>query len=187
MAPSPLAMAIALLRGINVGGKNSLPMRDLIQLFEDLGGIDVRTYIQSGNLVFRMEGERLLDLAALVEREIAARFGLTVPVVLRTHDDLLAIVRANPFLAEGGDSRALHVAFLADRPSFDRLATLDPQRSSPDRFAAVGTEIFLHCPGGYGKTKLTNAYFDRQLGTTSTVRNWATVLKLVELAKALPR
>jgi uncharacterized protein (DUF1697 family) len=91
-------------------------------------------------------------------------------------------VRGNPFLEAGADIGTLHVAILADAPAAAKVKALDPDRSPPDAFAVRGREIYLQCPNGYGRTKLTNAYFDSKLATTSTVRNWRTVLKLVELA-----
>jgi uncharacterized protein (DUF1697 family) len=105
-----------------------------------------------------------------------------VPVVVRSADELCAVARANPFLRKASDTAALHVAFLADAPAADKVAVLDPKRSPPDEFAVVGREIYLRCPTGMAKTKLTNAYFDSKLATISTARNWNTVLKLIELA-----
>jgi len=173
---------VALLRGINVGGKNKLPMPVLAGLFEAIGCGAVRTYIQSGNVVFRAApalSERVPDL---ISAAIARRFGLRVPVVTRTATELRGVRRRNPFLASGAAPETLHVGFLADRPPRAAVAALDRQRSPPDEFVVRGGEIYLRCPNGIGRSKLTNAYFDTQLGTTSTLRNWNTVLALVELA-----
>jgi uncharacterized protein (DUF1697 family) len=106
---------------------------------------------------------------------------------MRTADELERVTRANPFLGPKVDLAALHVAFLADEPSRAHAAALDPERSPPDRFALVGREIYLHCPGGMARTKLTNQYFDSKLATTSTMRNWNTVLKLLELSQPSSR
>ena len=115
-------------------------------------------------------------------REIERRFGYRVPVVHRTAGELRTIAKNNPFLRAGVDTKLLHVAFLADRPAPSRVSGLDPNRSPPDEFEAVGRELYLHCPKGIARTKLTNSYFDSKLATTSTIRNWATLLKLIELA-----
>ncbi len=175
---------VALLRGINVGGKNKLPMRDLAALFAELGCSDVSTYIQSGNVVFKAAPGAADALPALAARHIRERWGLDVPVVLRSAEALGAVADHNPFLAAGANAEALHVLFLADEPPARAVAALDADRSPPDAFTVRGREIYLCCPHGIGRSKLTNDYFDRQLHTTSTGRNWRTVLKLVELASA---
>lgn len=174
--------AVALLRGINVGGKNKLPMADLTRIFDAVGCAAVRTYIQSGNVVFEAPEEGLADLAGAISARISADFGLAVPVVMRTADDLAVVASTNPFLQASVDIEALHVGFLSGSPSGDRLSSLDPGRSHPDAFAVLGREIFLNCPDGLARTKLTNDYFDRKLGVVSTLRNWRTVLKLLEMA-----
>lgn len=173
---------VALLRGINVGGNNKLAMRDLAALCEGLGCAAVRTYIQSGNVVFTADAGRAGGLAAALSQAIAQAHGLKVPVVLREAGELAAVAAGNPFLAAGADAARLYVAFLAEVPTADRVARLDPARSPPDAFAVVGRDIFLHYPEGLVRSKLTNDYFDRTLGTVSTVRNWNTVLKLAAMA-----
>lgn len=173
---------VALLRGINVGGKNKLPMRDLVELFEQAGCSDVKTYIQSGNVVFKAAARTGERLVAAVEKRITERFALTVPIVLRTSEELVKVARANPFLARKRDEKTLHVIFLADAPSAGAIASLDAQRSPPDEFTVAGREIYVFSPNGVGRSKLTNDYFDRKLATTSTGRNWRTVLTLVELS-----
>jgi uncharacterized protein (DUF1697 family) len=158
-----MARYIALLRGINVGGKNRLAMPKLVQLFELAGAADVRTYIQSGNVVF--------GATAAVVKRLPAAVGM--PMVVRTAAQWRAL--AHPFDAP---REQLHVVFLAEPAD---PARLDPLRSLPDRFEVGGREIYLHCPNGIGQSKLTTAYFDRQLTTTSTIRNWNTVCALGEL------
>jgi uncharacterized protein (DUF1697 family) len=173
---------VALLRGINVGGKNKVSMPDLAKGFTEAGASGVRTYIQSGNVVFDAPAKDARRICTEIEEGLASRLGLRVPVVLRTAAALEKVSRTNPFLAEGADPAALHVMFLADRPKAKDVAALDPDRSPPDSFRVVGEEIFLHCPNGVGNSKLTNAWFDRALHTTSTSRNWRTLLALIELA-----
>lgn len=172
---------VALLRGINVGGKNMLPMKELAEIFATAGCTDVVTYIQSGNVVFCAEDRMAKELGAAISKQLLERFGLKVPVVLRSAAELHAVIRGNPFLKAGVAEDAMHVSFLADRPSADLVAGLDAARSVPDEFAVVGRDIYLNLLNGVAKTKLTNAYFDSKLKTVSTMRNWRTVLKLAEM------
>jgi uncharacterized protein (DUF1697 family) len=175
---------VALLRGINVAGKNRLSMDALSDAFLGVGCTQVETYIQSGNVVFQAPDRLGPRVSGLVAAHLLQRAGLHVPVVLRTADQLRAAARANPFVRSGVDLQTLHVAFLADRPKPHQLATLDPGRSPPDEFRAGGREVYLRFPNGAGRTKFTNAYLDSRLATTSTVRNWRTVLTLIEMADA---
>jgi uncharacterized protein (DUF1697 family) len=167
----------ALLRGINVGGKNLVPMKDLVAVFEKAGAREVVAYIQSGNVVFSAAAPLVKKLPALVEKAVEARFGCRSPVIVRSHDELKAIAGNNPFSHD--DPRRMMVMFLAGAPR--NVDQLDKKRSPPDRFEVRGREIFLLLPNGFGRSKLTNDYFDRVLETVSTGRNWNTVLKLVEM------
>jgi uncharacterized protein (DUF1697 family) len=171
--------AVALLRGINVGGKNLLPMKSLAELFRQAGAEDIQTYIQSGNVVFRAAHPD--KTAAQVCSQIAEQFNLKVPVVIRSAKELANTIAANPFLQKGIDPSWLHVLFLADQPSSEQIAKLDPTRSSPDEFALIGRDIYLHLPNGAARTKLTAVYFDATLKTTGTQRNWRTVLTLATM------
>jgi uncharacterized protein (DUF1697 family) len=173
---------VALLRGINVGGKNLLPMKDLVRLFADAGCADVRTYIQSGNVLFQASPAKATRLPGVVAKGIADRFGYRTPVLLRTVEELGATIRNNPFLEAGAPESWLHVLFLASQADALRVAALDPDRSPPDAYAVRGREIYLQCPNGAGNTRLTNAWFDSKLATISTGRNWRTAIKLFELA-----
>lgn len=173
---------VALLRGINVGGKNKLPMKELAAMFVDAGCNDVRTYIQSGNVLFRAKPTLDKDIPSLMSASILSRFGYRVPVVTRTTRELQEIVQANPFVEHSAEADKLHVAFLSEMPDRADVDALDPNRSSPDEFAVLGREIYLYCPNGLARTKLTNNYFDSTLSTTSTMRNWKTVLKLLDMA-----
>lgn len=171
---------LALLRGINLAGKNKLGMADLRAVFEDLGCADVRTHIQSGNVLFRAGAPLAKRVGAAASRELAARFGLEVPVVTRSRAQMRAVRDGNPF-RPGTPEKALHVVFLADRPGAARARALDPERSPGDAFQVRGAEVYLSCPRGIGRSKLTTAWFDRQLQTVSTIRNWNTVQTLCAL------
>jgi uncharacterized protein (DUF1697 family) len=173
---------VALMRGINVGGKNRLPMAELVPLFEAAGCTDVRSYIQSGNVLFNASPTLVRVLAEVIQAAIRTQYGYQVPLVLRAADELAAIAEQNPFLRPGRDPKTLHLMCLADMPTSAQLAKLDATRSAPDEFRVHGDNIYLYLPNGAARSKLSTAYFDRTLATTSTARNWNTVRKLIELA-----
>ena len=174
---------VALLRGINVGGKNKLPMKDLAEMFAAAGCKEVRTFIQSGNVIFRCPRGASARLLEVISAKIAARFGHKPPILLRTPEQLEHVLRNNPFLKAGAPEEELHVLFLADMPAAARVKELDPDRSPPDEFEVRGQEIYLRLPNGAADSKLTNAYFDSKLATCCTSRNWRTVNKLLELMR----
>ena len=174
---------VAFLRGINVGGKNKLPMKELSAIFGLAGCTEVRTYIQSGNVVFKASATLAKQLPVVVRAAIKKNVGHDVPIVIRTAEELASVARSNPFLAAGASPETLHVAFLDSEPAPRAMAALDPARSPGDEFVARGREIYLRLPNGVARSKLTNAYFDRALATTSTIRNWRTVLELLALTK----
>jgi uncharacterized protein (DUF1697 family) len=157
-----------------------LPMKELAKMFADAGCTEVRTYIQSGNVIFNKAGSAV-GIADTIAANIEKRFGFRIPVILRTAEQLRKTIRDNPYLAAEVDAKALHVYFLAASPNARAIAGLDPARSQTDAFQVRGQEIYLHLPNGMGRSKLTNAYFDSKLSTTCTARNWATVLKLSEM------
>ena len=168
---------VALLRGINVGGRNSVPMAALRGVFESLGHTEVSTFIQSGNVIFTAATP---VTAKSLETAIDAHFSIAISVVLRTPAELANVVAANPF-PTAGPSR-LHVGFMAEKPPAASVKQLDTDRFAPEEFAVHGREIYLHLPSGMGRAKLP-AYLDRQLAIPTTVRNWNTVNKLVELSR----
>jgi len=173
-----MAKYVALLRGINVGGKNKLPMAELRELFEALGHTGVSTFIQSGNVIFTSARP---VAAPSLEAAITMQFGLNVSVVLRTPVELKKVVQANPFA--GVDPSKLHVGFMAAKPAAAVVAKLDAGRFIPEEFSIRDADLYLHLPDGMGRTKLA-AYLDRQLKIPTTIRNWNTVNQLVELASA---
>lgn len=169
---------VGLLRGVNVGGKNKLPMADLRALFESLGYADVQTFIQSGNVVFSSAtAVQPGTLATAIHEE----FGLDVPIVLRTGAAMGTVLRNNPF--HDRDPAALHVGFMATAATPSVIGALDAGAFAPEQFTISGKEIYLYLPNGMARTKLP-AYLDRRLKIPTTVRNWNTVAKLVELTAA---
>jgi uncharacterized protein (DUF1697 family) len=174
---------VALLRGINVGGKAIIPMPELKSLFASLELEDVTTYIQSGNVVFSSSTGDAQALAVAIEERIDEAFGLGTTVLVRTPVDLAEIAESNPYLRRGADLSKLHVVFLSAPPEADAVAELEPARSPPDEFVVRGREIYLHLPNGAGRSKLTVDYFETRLGGRATARNWKTVTKLLELTQ----
>lgn len=175
---------VALLRGINVGGRSPVAMDALARLFVDRGHAAVRTYIQSGNVVFVSRRADQAALAGEMESALAEELGVRSPVVLRTAGDLKRIAAGHPFAAEEPEPATLHVTFLGATVEGARLAELDPPAAAGERWSVVGREVYLQCPAGYGRTKLNNGYFERRLGVPATTRNWNTVLKLRDLSSA---
>ncbi len=169
---------VALLRGVNVGGRNRLPMEALAAFFEEAGASDVRTVIQSGNVLFRAPAAVARAAPDRVAARIDKEYGHRPRMVLRTAAALAAVLRENPLLAEGLDEERLHVVFLAGRPAPAAVAALDPAISLGDRFVVRGQEVFLFLARGVAGTRLTVDYLDRTLGTMGTWRNWRTVTRL---------
>jgi uncharacterized protein (DUF1697 family) len=172
---------VAMLRGINVSGRNKLAMEDLRALVADAGGKDVRTYIQSGNAVFTSRSSSSSVAQALRSR-LRDALGAEVPVLLRTKEELDTVIDTNPFVHRGEDAGVLHVTFLGAVPDPVAVRTALGTKADADEFQVIGREAYLLCPDGYGNTKLTNTLFEKKLGSEATTRNWRTVTKLVELA-----
>jgi len=171
---------LALLRGINVGGNNMIKMTELTSLFLELGFKDPKTYIQSGNVVFNASAKQRKGLQDKLRLAIEARFGLKIPVVVLDRAELEAAIANNPYPEAVTTHKLLNVGFLAEVPTAENLAKLDPLRSTPDRYQVIGRCIYVHLTQGAADTKLTNAYFDARLNTISTGRNWQTVATLME-------
>ena len=176
-----VAPFIAMLRGINVGGHAKVPMAELRATFLDLGYGEVRTYIQSGNVVFGAAGSAA-QLQSTIEQGLEDRFGLGIKVVLRTKAQLDKAIADNPWAGGRRDDAKLHVTFLGSTPASSRALGLDTQGFLPDEFVVRGREVYVHCPDGYGRTKLNNAFFERALGVTATTRTLRTVTTLAAMA-----
>lgn len=180
---SALPIYVGLARGINVAGKKIVRMENLRASLETLGFRRVRTYIQSGNVVFETGKTSSDDLSKIIGEKISKDFGFSIPVVLRTSDDFGKIVRDNPFLNERRlDHSKLHVTFLSAPPAKDAKEKLDALKALPDEFRIKGREIYLYCPKGYGRSKLSNTALEKQLSVGATTRNWRTVNTLARMA-----
>jgi uncharacterized protein (DUF1697 family) len=188
-----MATHVALLRGINLGGKNKVAMADLRTLISELGHADVSTYIQSGNVLFTAEADADTSvLAAGLTKAVAAKLGVSSPVVVVSREELAQIVAANPFPAEP-DPRRVHAVVLSGPPSPDLTVKLDAARAKSaaageaDQVLAVGRTLYLHTPAGYGRSVLAETLLrivsSPKSGATGTARNWATMTKLLELCR----
>jgi uncharacterized protein (DUF1697 family) len=174
---------ISLLRGVNVSGQNRISMLELKQLCETQGLTNVVTYIQSGNVVFdcaENDAERIFNL---IEMGIEQSFGSSVRVILRDKDSFKKILENNPFINQkGADPEKLHVTFLSEIPQESLVRNLPLPAYNSDEFMIYDREVYLFCPKGYGKTKLSNTFFEKKLSVTATTRNWKTVNALYEIA-----
>jgi len=172
---------VALLRGINVGG-NPLKMRRLVEICDALGFAHTTTLLQSGNVVFDST-DALATLPTLIEDALAGETRLPVAVVVRSATQMKKIVAGNPFLAEKDiDPYTLHVTYLSRPASKAALKELNAIKAGADRFHATSREIYLHCPMGYGQTKLSNKAIENILDMKTTTRNWNTTRTLTDLA-----
>ncbi len=178
---------VALLRGINVGGHRLIKMPELKRMFEAMGFDRVRTYIQSGNVVFApVEADEQAEaLRRRIEAEIAARFGFPVTVVLRTAAELERVIAGCPFAADAlAEGESLYVALLADAPSPDAVERLRSSDSGSDEARVAGREVYLLYRRSMRDTPLTNAFLERTLGVAATTRNWRTMQTLAGMASA---
>ncbi len=177
---APVRMA-ALLRGINVGGNKKVPMAELRELAKDIGGQDVETYIQSGNLVLTTSmGAR--DVEASLEQALLARFGFEVEVVVRTASQWRSYAKGSPFPEAEVDRPHMLLLGLSKRPPKPGAAEgLRAYAKAGERVDVVGDAVWVDFPVGAGKSKVTPAVLDRLVGSTVTTRNWRTVLKLAEM------
>jgi len=175
---------ISFLRGINVSGQNKILMDELKSLYESLGFENVLTYIQSGNVIFEAKEKDALALSSGIEEAIARKYAFNVPVVIRTHNELKKILKNCPFgnvdLQKDG-SRVL-VSFLMSPPSAENMNSLLEYVVAPESLVNHGREIYLYCPNGYGKSKLSNNFIEKKLQRVATSRNWNSILKLHELS-----
>lgn len=178
-----MARQAALLRGINVGGHNRVRMADLREMMEGLGYGEVRTHLQSGNVVYSTD-ESAETAGRRIEEGLAERLGGAIRVFTRTRDELAEIIAANPLVEIATDPSRLVVAFLSDKPDPTLLAEVDPAQYEPERFHVNGREIYLWYPNGQYHAKLGHPFLEKRLRLSATARNWNTVTRLLALADA---
>jgi uncharacterized protein (DUF1697 family) len=173
---------VALLRGVNLGAHNKLPMVELRRLLTGLGFADVRTYIQSGNAVFGADGRDPAEVGAAIEKVLADELGMTVPTLVRTAAELRVVAEGNPFVDLAARPSYLYAILLSDDPAPDRLAAIDPARYA-EQFAAGDRVVYVNYPEGMGRAVLTHQLLEKKLGVLATARNWNTVTRLLAMAE----
>jgi uncharacterized protein (DUF1697 family) len=175
---------VSLLRGINLGPHKKVKMEGLVALYTSMDLEHVRTYLRSGNVLFDSDTTEPIKLAAMLEEQITRALDFPMKVIIRTGDELHQVVTHNPFLPrEDRDTRTLHVTFLSDLPSENLVGEMSTIQDEVDSFEILGKDVYLFCPKGYGRTRFSNAFFEKKLGVIATTRNWKTVTALAEMAK----
>lgn len=174
---------ISMLRGINVSGQKRLPMDSLRELYTGLGFTAVQTYVQSGNVIFQASDDPVL-LTGRLEQRIQEAYGYEVAVFIRQAEDFRLILDNNPFLTERHeDPTKLYVTFLYQAPAEAAWEKANPPTGISDEFARGDRSVYVFCPNGYGRTKLSIDFFEQKLGVQATTRNWNTVNALYQMAK----
>jgi uncharacterized protein (DUF1697 family) len=176
---------IALFRGINVGGSHLLPMKDLKRVLEQNDCVDVQTYIQSGNVVFRSGVSDVARLAKRLTAAVSRSHGFEPRVVVLTSAELEKAAAGNPFPEADQNPKSLHLLFLVETPGKPDLKACEAIKAKTERFALKGSIFYLYTPDGFGTSKLAECV-GRFLGVETTARNWRTVTTLIEMARALP-
>lgn len=177
---------ISILRGINVGGNRKILMKDLKELYQNLGFQNVQTYIQSGNVIFDTDNLNQIDISQQLEKAIFEKYDFEVPVIIRTKEELLNIQSSNPFVKNEEEKQNkldnLHLTFLEEVPTTENIEKVKEIESTIlDKFEIIENNIFVFCEGKYHTSKLTNNFFEKKLKTKATTRNWKTIEKLTEL------
>lgn len=176
---------IALLRGINVSGSKKIKMVELKALFEELKFKKVKTYIQSGNVIFQSKKDRD-KIIKTIFNGIKKKYGYEVTIVLKTPAELKKVIASNPYAKKAADDyKKLYITFLEEAPSKENFSTIKDFKSNNDEFVLKGTVIFVFCPDGYGTTKLHNNFFEKKLKIGATSRNWNSLNKIYNLANEL--
>ncbi|WP_242929369.1 DUF1697 domain-containing protein [Pontibacter vulgaris] len=179
-----MATYIALLRGINVSGQKQIKMADLKVCLEEAGLQKVRTYIQSGNVVFEHESFEMQVLTNIIEQTILERFGFEVHVILTSPSELETILTGNPFLnGSQEDTNLLYFTFLSEEPAQANIEALSKYDYSPEAYSINGKLLYFFAANGYGKAKMNNNFIESKLKLKATTRNWNTINKLVEIAQ----
>jgi len=161
-------------------------MNDLQQMYFDLGFTDCQTYIQSGNVVFRYQKTNPAELESGISRKIFEKFSFMVPAIVKEVNDLRSIAANNPLILEMPDKiEHFHVTLLSANPDSEKLDQIKNENFRPVEFRLIGSAIYLFCPDGYSKSKLTNGYLENKLGIKATTRNWRTITELIRMAEKI--
>ena len=174
---------ITILRGINVGGQKLLKMEALRKIFTDLKFENVRTYIQSGNVIYTSHTTNINFLNEQISKAIENTFGFHVHLITLTRNELKKAIQLNPFLKdETVEHSYFHITFLANTPTTESIETIKKLNFNEDKIEINGKIIYLYCPDGYSNSKLTNAFLEKKLNTIATTRNWKTTNELLKIA-----
>jgi uncharacterized protein (DUF1697 family) len=170
---------ISILRGINLGGHNTIKMDDLKKMFAEQGFSNIQTYIQSGNIVYQYKKTDIKKLETVIKNKIEEHFGFDVPVITLTFDDLKKVAASNPFLNDKTKNISyFHITFLADKPEMENFTKIKNGNYQPEQFHLIDKAVYLYCPNGYGKTKISNKFLENKLKVVATTRNWKTTNEL---------
>jgi uncharacterized protein (DUF1697 family) len=176
---------IAILRGINVSGRNLIKMEALRSLIETLGYKNCTTYIQSGNIIFQAKKMDSSIIANAIAKAIKTSFSFDVPVLIKTQAEMETVFANNPFLLKDKkDINFLHITFLSTMPTEEAKKKIIGDFAE-DLYTFIDASVYLYCPGGYGNTKLSNTFFENKLKCTATTRNWKTIIQLINMAQQL--
>jgi uncharacterized protein (DUF1697 family) len=177
---------ISILRGINVGGQKSIKIEALKEMYEGLHFINVQTYIQSGNVIFQCNKSEQKDLELMISTQIQTRFGFEILVIVFETAEFKNIIDGNQFaLDESKDISHLHVTFLKSVPKQIDFEIVSQYKSLGEEIALYKNAVYLYCPNGYGKTKLSNANLENKLKVGATTRNWKTTTELLRIAESM--
>lgn len=177
---------ISILRGINVSGQKLIKMEELRTSYENLGYQHVRTYVQSGNIIFSANDAEPDTLEHTIFQQIDKDFGFKVPVIVLTVEKLKHVINTNPFLKDANkDPAFFHVTFLASKPTHYDQQPIKDKAQSGEEVAFSEQTVYLYCPDGYGRTKLTNNFIEARLKVGATTRNWRTTNELLKLAEGI--
>lgn len=176
---------ISFLRGVNMAGHNKIKMTDLADLYKELGFNDAETFIQSGNVIFTCSsGMSVSDISLKIKTAIHQKYKYDVPVMIRTYEEMKKLAPINPFLLEENfDPSKMAVIFLHEHPSEAQIHKVINIDYPPDKFKVIGSDIFIYCPNGFGRTKLYTNFFENKMKIMGTGRNWKTINNILEIAE----
>jgi uncharacterized protein (DUF1697 family) len=177
-------ICITLLRGINVGGKNLLPMKELVVLIEAIGATHVKTYIQSGNAIFQIQASHFNSVASRIENKILEHKGFKANVSVLKSGEMEKVMAKNPFPDAVYQPQFLHLYFLSAKPPSPDFGKVESLKAETEQFSLIDKVFYLHAPEGIGRSKLA-AHVEKLMGVQATARNWRTVSKILSLAHDL--
>ena len=177
---------ISMLRGINISGHRMIRMDDLKALYAAMGFQNIVTYIQSGNVIFKLHAGNVPELEKKIADGIREKFGFDVPVIIKEMEELRHIIEANPFLIEPArETSKIYLTFLSTVPERKLYEKIGEGQNYEEEYQLVGKTIFIYCPNGYGNTKLSTNFLESKLKLTATSRNWRTTLELLQIAERI--